>query len=191
MKRTIIHLLSVSVVLLFSVGLAQAQNEVSVKDGDLGFLKEEASAAAVFDFSKAKVGDESLKSYLKDLGDDYVTDWPQVQEEARTRMISEFNRKSKGLKFRENETMVKARYEFQFKILYYKPGDQKMKNVPLVAKSGGDTISGTLDVIDRESGKTVCSVLIDEVRGKSYPADGIRLGYVFTEVMKRLLKMAQ
>lgn len=191
MKRTIIYLFSLSIVLLFSVTLAQAQNEVSLKEGDLSFFQEEESAAVEFDFSKAKVGEEPIESFLKKLGDDYVTDWPLVQEEARSRMISEFNRKSKGLKFRENETMVKARYKFNFKILYYKPGDQKMKNVPLVAKSGGDTISGTLEVIDRESGEKVCSVLIDEIRGKSYPADGVRLGYVFTEVMKRLMKLAE
>lgn len=187
--KKIVVLLVVGVALsLFLIVPMRAQNTISVTEGDLAFLQEEATAVAIFDFSKARVGDGSVEDYLKTLGDDYVEDWPNVQAEARTKMINEFNRKSKALKFRESETMVKARYEFVFNVLYYKPADQMKKNVPLVSKAGGDIISGTLEVKDRETDAIVCRVLIDEVRGKSFPSDGTRLGYVFTEVMSRLLK---
>lgn len=187
MKR-FIFLFSVSSVIFFGVVVTHAQNTISITEGDLSFLQEDETAVAVFDFSKARVGDGLVEDYLKTLGEDYVTDWPQVQAEARTKMINEFNKKSKKLKFRESETMVKARYEFIFNVLYYKPADQMKKNVPLVSKAGGDIISGTLEVKDRDTDKIVCKVLIDEVRGKSFPSDGTRLGYVFTEITNRLLK---
>lgn len=182
MKRILITLAA-----LLASSIMFAQNQVSVESGDISVLKEKKTATIEFNFSDAKVGDETLKEYLKSKGGDYLKDWPADQKEAGEYFIKEFNRRRGiSMNIRESESVKKADYEIVVTVLYYNPGNQVAKNIPLIAKDGASTISGYIEIIDKATKKSACKIVIDEVSGASYPSDAMRLGFTYISVVRKL-----
>lgn len=172
---------------LSTASMAFAQETVSVASGDIkSLLKEKKAALFEADFSKTVVGDVPLNTYLSDLGEDHLKDWPEAVNDAAGYFIKEFNKRSEGLTIRESETVVKADYLIRFRVLYYSPGDNVAKNIPLIAKDGGTTLSGYIDFINQKTGETVCSLVVDEVTGASYPSVAPRLGFAYVATVKRI-----
>ena len=184
MKRIIIALAA-----LLASSIMFAQNKVSVEYGDLSVLKEKKTATIEFDFSDAMVGEQTLKEYLKSKGDDYLADWPSDQHEAGGYFIKEFNhRRGITMKIRESESVKNADYCIVVTVLYYNPGNQVAKNIPLIAKDGASTISGYIEIFDKSTKKNdcVCKIVIDEVSGASYPADATRLGFTYISIVRKI-----
>lgn len=187
MKRFIITLAAVLVSCMMF-----AQNKVTVESGKLSVLREKRTATIEFDFSDAMVGDQTLNEYLKSRGDDYLEDWPSDQEEAGEYFIKEFNRRRGiSMKIRESESVKKADYHIVVTVLYYNPGNQIAKNIPLIAKGGATTISGYIEIFDRNSKKSVCNIVIDEVSGASYPADATRLGFTYISIVRKIEELLE
>lgn len=184
MKRIVIALAA-----LLASSIMFAQNKVSVESGSLSVLKEKKTATIEFDFSDAMVGEQTLKEYLKSKGGDYLADWPSDQKAAGDYFIKEFNhRRGITMKIRESESVKNADYSIVVTVLYYNPGNQVAKNIPLIAKDGASTISGYIEIFDKGSKKadSVCKLVIDEVSGASYPADATRLGFTYISIVRKI-----
>ncbi len=184
MKRIIVVFAS-----LLASSIMFAQNKVTVESGDLSVLKEKKTATIVFDFSDAMVGERTLKEYLKSKGDDYLNDWPSDQQAAGDYFIKEFNhRRGITMKLRESESVKKSDYKIVLTVLYYNPGNQVAKNIPLIAKGGATTISGYIEIFDKstKNNDCVCKIAIDEVSGASYPADATRLGFTYISIVRKI-----
>lgn len=189
MKRFIITLAAVLVSCMMF-----AQNKVTVESGKLSVLREKRTATIEFDFSDAMVGDQTLNEYLKSRGNDYLEDWPSDQEEAGEYFIKEFNRRRGiSMKIRESESVKKADYHIVVTVLYYNPGNQIAKNIPLIAKGGATTISGYIEIFDKSTKKNdcVCKIVIDEVSGASYPADATRLGFTYISIVRKIEELLE
>lgn len=182
-------ILLISVALMFCL-ISSAQDRVAVKSGDINILLDEKTAVVEFDYSQTKVGTKTLTEYLKFRGDDYLADWPSDIEQAKEQFIRTFNKKTDGLEVKAKDSVIPADYKMVFRILDYNPGSTKTKNIPFVAKrSGGAVLTGYIELYDRKGGACVLKIAVEEVKGASYPADGIRLGYACSAVAKKVLKL--
>ncbi len=182
MKKTLLTAIAVSFATIVS-----AQDVVSIQSGDASFLDGSGSIIIDVDYSNTKVGEAPLTQYLQEKGDDYLADWPSDVETAIDKFIEKFNRKNeKGAQIRRGQTVVAANYKMLFRLLAVDMGNERSQNIPFLAKDGGASVSGYVDIIDLQTGAVVCTFTVDEVRGASYPADGVRLGLAFANVAEKI-----
>lgn len=169
------------------ISMSHAQDTVILKSGSLEFLNSPTGLFLEVSFENAKVGDQTIEEYLATKGDDYVRDWPDNQQTGQSFFEKEFNKRNKGgAQIRKSTAVVQPKYKMVINILNYFPGDPKMKNLPLVSKSGGDVLTGLINVYEIETGNIVCEMIIDDVNGISYPSDGERLGMALLKVAKKI-----
>lgn len=151
------------------------------------FLNDSGSIVLDVEYDQTKVGEATLTEYLQEKGDDYLADWPSDVETAKDKFIQKFNKKNeKGAQIRLSQAIVPAKYKMVFRLLALDMGNERTQNIPFLAKDGGASVSGYIDVIDIESGSVVCTYAVDEVHGASYPADGVRLGLAFANVAEKI-----
>lgn len=179
-------ILSISILIC---AFAFAQEKAVVRSGDINVLRQHKTAVVEFDFSEAAVGVETLKDYLLSLGPEYLEDWPNVVKEGGNFFIKKFNKKSPALQVKASESAIPADYKMVVKVLRYEPGNRKAKNVPFVVKSGGDALSGYIEIHSKRDNSKVLVFAFEGIRGKSYPADGPRLGYAFNEVVSEIMDL--
>ncbi len=187
MKRAFI-----SIIVAFVAFSAQADS-IIVNSGDFNFLYEAGSTAIVeIDFSSAVVEDgETIDEYLKRNGEDYVKDWPDVQQETKKFLCDVFNRKSKnGLQLSMADT---GTYKMTIKINEIDFGNTANAIIfnPLGGtKQGGAKMVADVDVVNVATGENVCSLYVS-VQGFANFSESSRIKVLYTTFTKELFKAAK
>jgi len=177
---------------LFCAANVFAGNPVSVKKGSVSVFKTPSRALLEIDYSTAKVGKLTFEEYLKNKGNDYVRDWPRESETAASYFRQQFNKKSKGMKLTTDETDVA--YKIVIRVKNLDMGDAgsyfvSMAITGFAGKAGGVIMSGSIEVIDLQTNKVVCTLYADDVQGKGNPKDAIRLGNMYKVLATNICKL--
>ena len=178
--------------LFCSVNLLIGGNPVSVKSGNVSVLKEVSKALLEIDYSEAKVGKLLFDEYLKEQGEDYVRDWPRESETAISYFRERFNKKSKGIKLTTDESVTSYKILIRPKTIDMGNAGSYFVSMAIgVAsnKAGGVIMCGSIDIIDLKTDQVVCSLYVDDVKGKSHYKDAIRMGYMYDELAKKICKL--
>ncbi len=175
--------------------LSFAKDEVNVKSGDPKFLISEASTATVtIDFTNAVVEEgETITEYLNRRGEDWVNDWPQVQQEVKDVFVNVFNKKNKkGMQIVDDGEAVTYYVIIDVSAVDFgNTANAFVKNPFGKTSQGGASISGTLSVVDVSTKEVKCTMEIDEVIGVATYSETGRLKITFMYVAKNALSAAK
>ena len=168
MKR----ILTLSALLLVSASLFAAK-PLKVASGSLDVLKEDVSAVATIDLSQAMFEDEK----------DFKT-WCEGEYDTRVKLINDsffeyFNKYSKGMKLVKDD----APYQLVFAI---KKFERKMG-----ANFGQFSmkIDGTITIVDKASGETVCQLDVDGIKGAADFVENDRFPKTMDTLCKEISKL--
>ena len=162
---------------------AFAKNYVFVSAGDVSVLKNGANKAFVqVDYTKAMVEGINYFDWMKRRGDEWIRDWPKDEQEIREFFVKYFNKKNKkGMKAVSTPELATHK-------MIITPTQMDMGNtggafVPgFNPKSGGAVLWGYIETIDNQTGATVLTLGIDEVRGNSNWSESGRLKLAFYDL---------
>ena len=165
-------ILTLSALLLASVSLFAAK-PLKVTAGSLDVLKENVTATATIDLSQAMFEKEA----------DFKT-WCEGEYDTRVKIINDsffeyFNKYSKGMKLVKDE----APYKLVFTI---KTFERKMG-----ANFGQFSMKlfGTIDIVDKASGQTVCQLDVDGVKGAADFVENDRFPKAMDALCKEISKL--
>ena len=168
-----------------------AGNPVSVKSGKASVLRTPAKVILEIDYSATRVGKQTLAEYHQERGEDFVRDWPREQETAASHFRNEFKKRSKGLQMTTDESV--ASYKMLIKVKSLDMGNAGSFFVTMALggsrKAGGVIMVGTVEIIDLNTNAVVCTLYVDEVKGKGNPSEGTRIGLMYADLAKRISKI--
>lgn len=178
-------------VCLFCTGALFAGNPVTVKSGDVSVLKGKNKALLEFDYSATKVGDKTLDEYLKDRGEDFVRDWPNDKIRAASYFVERFNKKNKkGMQITSDEEA--AGYTVVVHVKTLDMGNGGSAFVPFSsAKAGGVIMTGTIDIVDKNTQNVVCNLYVDEVKGLGHVSEAIRIGLAYFALADKMYDLVK
>jgi len=167
-----------------------AGGEVVVKSGNLAIFNTQEKVELEIDYSVAKVNGTTLDEYLKSRGEDFVKDWPDDAKKARKYFVLRFNKKNKkGLQITETGT---SKYKMVFQVKVLDMGNGGSAFVPFAsAKAGGVIVSGLVEIVNKETNKSVCCLEVDDVKGVGHPSETVRLGMAYFELASKIIKEAK
>jgi hypothetical protein len=178
----------ISLLCLIGVANVFAGNPVTVKSGSVSALKTPSKALLEVDWSTTKVGDQTLDTYLKGRGEDWVRDWPRDKETAASYFKSRFNKKSKGLKITSDASV--ATHKILIHVKYMDVGNAFGTFMPFGgAKAGGVIMIGTVDIVNLATNQVLCVLDVDEVKGKGAMFETARMGLMFDMLAKKVCKL--
>lgn len=169
MKKILLFL----IVSFLSVNVFAVKNKVVVKSGDLSVLKETANAILEMDYNGTTWEDDD--DYKQWCGKDY-DERVRMSESAFSKR---FNATSKGLKINGEN----AKYKIVFKVanLEQHQGMHMWGRLHMA-------ITGTIDVVDITTGKSVLSLDVVRVKGKAdFTMD--RIKKAFGKLAERLFEL--
>ncbi len=166
----------VFLIVCLSVLCVALSAKVKITSGSAAFLKEEATAVLVMDYSEATWEDD--QSYQSWCGEDYE----QRVELSYSSVALGFNKNSDNLKIRQQDSAT-ARYRITIKV---ETMEQKM--------GGGwgrfyTMCTGTLTVVDISTGAVVCTAQIKREDGDTDYVPNDRLAKCFFHVGKAMARM--
>lgn len=162
-------------VIIMSLLCTTAFAKVKITSGSADFLKAEATAEIVFDYTEATW--EEDQSYRSWCGEDFDIR-TQLSKES---FVSAFNKYSKSLKI--NDGGKDAKYRITFKI-------ENMEQ-----KVGGNwgqfyvRCYGTITVTDVVRGENICTISITKEGGKVDYVPNDRISSCFGEIGKKVAKL--
>lgn len=159
---------------------------ITVSSGSTDVFHEKETALFEVDWSGATVKGENLKSYLKSQ-DVASNDWTKYVDLAKDNFKYRLNKKNKsGLQVYADNS---AKYKLVLKIEDVDLGAGGLTWIPgAKVKSGGCIISGKLNIVEISTGKSVCTMSIDEVKGMGGDSIKQRLSLCFFQIATDLLK---
>ncbi len=176
-------------VFVFALAANAKGDRVTILSGDGTVLLESGKTAVLeFDYQNTTVEGKPLKTYLKEKGEKYVTDWPEIAKVTRTRFINGFNtRNKKGVQIIESGDS-----DLQLKIVIEKLHFGNAAAAVIVGgfgSAGGAEITGKLIVKDN-SGNQLAEYEILEVRGNGATdfSESKRLGTCYENAAKMIIK---
>lgn len=168
MKR----ILTLSALLLASVSLFAAK-PLKLSAGSLDVLKENVTATVTIDLSQAMF--ENEKDFKSWCGDEYDTRVKIINDS----FFEKFNKYSKGMQLVKED----APYQLVFVI---KKFERKMG-----ANFGQFSmkIDGTIQIVDKASGETVCQLDVDGVKGAADFVENDRFPKTMDTLCKEISKL--
>lgn len=168
MKR----ILTLSALLLASVSLFAAK-PLKLSAGSLDVLKENVTATVTIDLSQAMF--ENEKDFKSWCGDEYDTRVKIINDS----FFEKFNKYSKGMQLVKED----APYQLLFEI---KKFERKMG-----ANFGQFSmkIDGTIQIVDKASGETVCQLDVDGVKGAADFVENDRFPKTMDTLCKEIFKL--
>ena len=168
MKR----ILTLSALLLASVSLFAAK-PLKLSAGSLDVLKENVTATVTIDLSQAMF--ENEKDFKSWCGDEYDTRVKIINDS----FFEKFNKYSKGMQLVKED----APYQLVFVI---KKFERKMG-----ANFGQFSmkIDGTIQIVDKASGETVCQLDVDGVKGAADFVENDRFPKTMDTLCKEIFKL--
>ena len=168
-------LILIAATLLLST-FAFAKDYVFVTSGDVSVLKNKANTVFVqFDYTQALVEGINFFEWQKKRGEEWVRDWPKDEAEINEFFLKYFNKKNKkGMKAISTPELATHK-------MIITPSQIDMGNtggmfVPgFNPKTGGAILWGKVEILDNQTGATVLTLGIDEVRGNSGWSESQRL----------------
>lgn len=186
--------------MLLALATASAKNkEVILKSGDPTVLNQPGKTAIfTFDYKNTICEGKPLQKYLKDRGEENVKDWPkECQDTEDNYFMERWNDESK-----KSITLIKGG-EADYKVIVHIDkldlGSTAVAMfVPTFSrKTGACEVSGTVDIIDQKTGKTVCVLEISKLRGVATRAFEVassetrRRGLTYKKMAQLILEFAQ
>lgn len=183
--------ISSTLLLLLMVVVAMAE-DVKLIGGSLSVFHEQENAFLEIDYSNTMVKDQTLSQYLKSRGADFERDWPEDKAKALEYFVVQFNRKNKkGLQVITTPG-VKCKYKMVLHVTYLDMGNGASAFMPWSsAKAGGVIMNGIMDVGEMATGKAICRLASEEVKGLGHPSETVRLGMCYFEFAQRVFKEAK
>ena len=188
-----------SLMLMAVMTTSAKSKEVNLKSGDPKVLNQPGKTAIfTFDYKNTVCEGKPLQKYLADRGEKNVKDWPkECQETEDSYFMERWNDESK-----KNIKLVKegtADYKIVVHIEELDLGSTAaaMFMPSFSRKTGACEVSGTIDVIDQKTGKTVCVFEINKLRGvatRSFEvasSETRRRGLTYKKMAQLVLEFAQ
>jgi hypothetical protein len=193
-------LMMMTLLLMMMAVTANAKSAVAVKSGDVNvFVQSGKTATLKLDFSKAKIAnlskneltDKLMRTHLEETDPVTAENWESKHvPECRAFFIERWNEGKNCLKMVDGTS---GDYQVIVNIDYIDFGSGSAAVWGFGKKAGGAIIRGTLDVKDA-SGKTICTLDINDLRGMSqrtmdmkFPTFGRRMALLFKTVAKEVL----
>lgn len=156
-----------------------AKESVVVKSGDIALLKQKVNAVVVFDYSIAKIGDKGFIEFLKSTEKDFEKNWPNDCVKISQFYSVRFNKNnSTGMQIVEDAAT--AKYKMIITPTSVDMGDRGASFNPFASsKSGGAMVSGSVNIIDIATNKSVCLLQFEEIKGIKHVSNTARLGLSF------------
>jgi hypothetical protein len=185
-RFNIIKSFLISLLCLFGTVTLFAGNPVTVKSGDISVLKSPSIALLEVDWSATKVGDQTLEAYLQGRGEDWVRDWPRNKETAASYFKPRFNKKSKGMKVTNDESVATHKMVIHVKSMDVGNPWGTFFGPP---KAGGVIMIGTVDIVELATNRVLCVLYVDEVKGQGTMSETERMGLMFDMLATKICKL--
>ena len=165
-------LLFVLLCLSYSAALLAA-NPVTVHSGNISVIKRPVIALLEINFADTNVENETIDEYLSRRGKVFIREWRASVESTNTSLPKFFNSTNKkGMQL--TTKAIDASYKFVIYVDYLNTGDSHSGTIAQFAnpwfigagKAGGMLMQGTVDIIDLRTGKVVCSLDVNGIKGK-------------------------
>lgn len=186
MKKTILF------TLMLVVSICVKATDVKLIGGSLSVFQEQENAFLEIDYSNTIVQKQTLDEYLQSRGADYVRDWPNDKEKALQYFVVQFNKKNKkGLQV-VTTPGVECKYKMVLHVSYLDMGNGGSMFIPMASmKAGGVIMNGVLDMGEMNTGKAVCRIEAQEIKGMGHVSETVRLGMCYFEFAQRVFKEAK
>ncbi len=182
--------------LLGAVNLsAKGKSALSVKSGDIAVLREPSTATFEIDYSAATADGLPIDEYLKQKGGNLEMDfYTKVKDQSVFNFVYVF-KKNKGLHTPKDTT--EAPYKIVARVNTMMMGGGAGALLQIVGgatalasqKSGGITMSGTVDIVDTNTGETVLTLAVDELKAHSGISVQVRLFMLYVDLAKQMRKL--
>lgn len=197
MKRC---LFSFALFLLAALSLqAKDGDQLTLQSGSAGVIWNLASAYFETDWSEAIVDGKNWDEWLRSKGDDFVRDWPSDKQKVEDYFVSRFNKKT-GKK-RGMDVQTSNPNESYHMIIRPQEVDMGSIGGGVVAsaflgsfakKSGGVNFkTGYVDIVKVETGRVLCRLAFNNVRGNSGMNVNSQLMFVFEDLVDEILGFAE
>ncbi len=157
------------IAVMFSVNaFAKGGAPIVVTSGSLAFIKAGGTATVVYDYSNLKVAGVPLNDYLALKDDKFRSDWeyvivPSVETLFAAHISGTLN---KGNFTASTGGDVQTDYNMVLKLTELDLGNVSGVFNPFAGvKGGGAIISGTIEFVDNKTGKIICVVNFNKVKG--------------------------
>lgn len=186
MKKSTFKALHLMAGVVMALALASCASKVHVVLGDASFVRQSTGAILFeMDYSQCQVVEYSFRmnkidrefgtvdDYNKMRGEDWVADWPKVNQGMTDAFMRRFNRRNKkGMQLTQYAT--DAPYKMVFHVRHLDMGSTGAAVATMLvnvltdayADTGGCIIDGTIDIIDNRTGETVATMLVDLTKGE-------------------------
>jgi len=165
-----------------------AGKPVTVKSGDVTILKQKSTAVLEVDFSKTKIGTQTLDAYLKEHGSDWENGWPTDKLWSETCFTGRFNNYNGKMQIQTDTDDVD--YKIVIHVLTMDMGNPAGVFIPYApSTAGGVTIAGTVDFVDLKTKDVVLSLVYEKVQGESSPSARVRMALAFTQLAEYIRKL--
>ncbi len=208
-------------VLLFCIALClnfavnAQRSEVTVSAGNAGVMMTNATACVEFDYNNTQVGEfpagsnkkdaekignlQSLDTYLKSRGDDFVRDWPQDHLTAESMFNYEMARLAKkgGFNFDLSNPYDQKGKDYKVRVIVDKldmgngAGYFIHNPYSFKTKSGGTIFQGTVEVINLKTGMAECVFDCPFVKGNPNPSETGRLKLMYMNLGQNILSLVK
>lgn len=178
---------------------AQKKTKISIKEGNLLFLKNVSELGFTFDYDGLKVDKKTEKAYVDEevasknkekagSGDEWIAEWEGYKETIYEKnLIDDFNKETAAIKLQAT-TSDETEYLAKVKAIEFYPG--------FVAGPFSKVAWVKLEItfIERKSGKELAKILIDKAYGSPYEilalyVVGPRIGSAYDEAGEALGKL--
>lgn len=169
-----------ALMVMFACVATFAGNPLSVTNSKVElkkFLKEQASAVLVIDWSDAKY--DNKKTAAEEFGDDYDF----IKKDCAAKFIEGFNDKSKGVK------LEKEKKDAAYKFVITVRNLDSFVNVMGFGPRTEAKMWGTLKIVDNANGETLAEVKIDEAEDGTDYVRREAFGKTFLLLGERVAKM--
>lgn len=187
-----------SIAVLFGANaFAKGPDPIVVESGSLAFVKGGGTATVIYDYSDLKVAGTPLNDFLTLKDDKFRSDWEYVIVPGAEAMFTGLcsNSLNKGSFTAYTETDIETDYKIVLHLNELDLGNISGVFNPFGGvKGGGATISGTIECVDNKTGKVICVINFNNVKGTSAYSDKDRWGVAYLYLingMKKIVKKSK
>ena len=177
---------------------AKDGDQLTLQSGSAGVIWKLSSAYFETDWSQTVVEGKNWDEWLQSQGDDFVRDWPSDKRKIEDYFVGRFNKKTgkkRGMSIQTNNPN-----ESYYMIIHPQEVDMGSVGGGVVAsvflgafakKSGGVNFkTGYLDIVEVETGRIVCRLAFNNVRGDSGMNVNSQLMFVFEDLIDEIFGFA-
>ena len=186
MKKSTLKTLLMMAGVVMALILSSCASKVHLVQGEAAFVRQsngfilfemDYSQCRVVEYSffmnKIKEDFGTVDDYNRMRGEDWVADWPKVNQGMADAFMHRFNRRNKkGMQL--TQYVIDAPYKMVFHVRHLDMGSTGAAVASMLvnvltdkyADEGGCIIDGTIDIIDNHTGEKVATMAVDLTKGE-------------------------